>query len=548
MRDSQHNSSHTKLVSAASSSADPDLASPVRLLDEGEVDDPRAACEAVGRPDLETEVAEAWSAFERAERVMASGQHSYTLAAHHVLGDVAVIEPVGRGGGGEVYRGRQEPPGRDVAVKLLHPGSGTVGIERFRREHGVLANLDHPNVVKVHRVGDVELPGGVHPYFVMQFVRGERPWDYAERKQLDAAERATLLAKIANGVAALHALGLVHRDLKPSNVLVKDTGEPTVLDLGLVRELETADSTITREGAVLGTERYMAPEQIEGGVATRQSDVYTLGVLGFELFTNGLPYKPDLRDKPALQKAIREADTERLPKSGLPQQLRVVLAKAMSRNPADRYRDAGELAADLHRFAADEPVLASPLGFVRQANLWAKREPVAAVLAAAVVVAVLLGAAASFGFGIAARQQAALAEQQRTLADEQRVIAEQEADVAEKALGYMTELFRAAEPAVAQGEDPLAASLLAEAAATLEFEDLPPAVELPIRRSLGRALMALGRGDEAEPVLRGGIDLIGDPADRRSIELRLILANAETPVGDSQLTDAEIKELLSDTG
>ncbi|HXG61588.1 MAG TPA: serine/threonine-protein kinase, partial [Planctomycetota bacterium] len=290
-------------------------------------------------------------------------------------GRYEIVREIGRGGMSVVYEARDRRLGRRVALKVLRE----VGPERVRREAEAAARLRHPNVVAVHEVGP--------DYIVMDLVAGRT---LAEAMpELDRGERLRILEAVAAAVAHAHAHGVVHRDLKPANVLLEPDGRVVLTDFGLARLVGGED--LTRTGAVVGTPHYMAPELVrgEGHRAGPAADVWSLGVMLYEALSGRRPF--DGATPLAIYERIVHADPEPLPGD-----FGAIAARALEKDPARRYPDAGAMAEDLRRARAGEPIRArrvGPLG-----RLWrrARRKPRIAALAV-----LALGALAAAG-GLAA--------------------------------------------------------------------------------------------------------------------------------------------------
>jgi len=274
-----------------------------------------------------------------------------------VFGDYDLLEEVGRGGMGVVYRARQRSLGRTVAVKMLlrRELASAADLARFRSEAEAAARLDHPGIVSVFEVGEQE----GHPFYSMQYVEGTTLARRLATAPIPAREAATILAQVAEAVQAAHQRGILHRDLKPSNILIDPDGCPHVSDFGLAKRLE-ADASVTHTGAILGTPCYMSPEQAAGsrGDVGPASDVWSLGAILYQMLTGRPPFQAASPMDTLL--AVLESDPP-VPRSINPavnRDLELIALKSLQK-PADlRYSSAGDLAADLRAFLAGEPVAA----------------------------------------------------------------------------------------------------------------------------------------------------------------------------------------------
>jgi tetratricopeptide (TPR) repeat protein len=291
------------------------------------------------------------------------------------LGDYRLCREVGRGGMGTVFEAVQVSLGRRVALKILPGGYALDGrrLERFRREARATARIHHPNIVPVYEVGEAE---GVH-FYSMEYIDGPNLAELIERERCDRDARAAhprdpkrpgssdpatialhiaQFAAIAEGLAEAHRLGLVHRDIKPANILVDRNGRHVLVDFGLVHDLDSA--TITRSGELLGTLRYMSPEQLSRRPAGTRSDIFSLGATLYEVLTLAPPFTGATeRD---IESAILFQDPV-LPRRHNPRlhrDIETILLKALEKNPERRYSSAEEFAADLRRFLRYEPIRA----------------------------------------------------------------------------------------------------------------------------------------------------------------------------------------------
>jgi tetratricopeptide (TPR) repeat protein len=260
---------------------------------------------------------------------------------------------------GRVYLAVQDRTEQVVALKVIRPGVfGEELRQRFDREVKILGRLRHPGVAAVHEAG----VAGDEPYIAMEYVDGLDLLSHVRKKQLGLRERLGLLALVCDAVQAAHDAGVVHRDLKPANILVDAGGQPKVLDFGLARLVGPTATRQTASGQILGTPSYMSPEQAAGERADPLSDVYSLGVIGYELLADRLPYS--LEDKP-LPLVIRTIiEEEPTPLSSHDRQLRgeieTIIGKALLKERERRYPSAAALASDIRHYLSDEPIEARP--------------------------------------------------------------------------------------------------------------------------------------------------------------------------------------------
>ncbi|MBI4612692.1 MAG: protein kinase [Planctomycetes bacterium] len=300
------------------------------------------------------------------------------------LGPVTISRRIGGGGMGAVYLGRHEGLDKDLVVKVLPKdfASDPVRLERFRREARACAALDHENVVKVHGCGSSE--DGVH-YLLLEYVKGKNLEEILKERggPLHLPEAMGYVRAIAAALAAAHQAGLVHRDVKPSNVLVSDEGAVKVADFGLVREPERSCATpdtaprlsISRPGEILGTPHFLSPEQADGRKADARSDLYSLGVLFFNLVTGSRPFTAAT---PAQVLVRHMVETPPKPSDlvpGVPAAVDATILRLLDKDPEKRHQSAGELLAELERL----PLAGHPSGPARRA-----RAVVAVVVLAAV--------------------------------------------------------------------------------------------------------------------------------------------------------------------
>jgi len=294
------------------------------------------------------------------------------------FGPYELLEEVGRGGMGVVYKARQKALDRTVAVKMIlatHLASPE-HIRRFQVEAWAAARLRHSNITQIHDVGQQH---GQH-YFTMEYIEGESLAQRIARQRLSFDAIVRLLSVVARAVDHLHAQGVVHRDLKPSNILLDRDDQPYVTDFGLAKVF-VAGSEATTTGVIAGTPSYMAPEQASGHSSEvgPASDIYSLGAILFELLTGEPPFRRENPLDTVLDILGREPRYPRQLNPRVPHGLELICLKCLAKSPADRYRSAAALADDLERFARHEPLSVRPPNLIEQLTHWTRREPALAL-------------------------------------------------------------------------------------------------------------------------------------------------------------------------
>jgi hypothetical protein len=341
-----------------------------------------------------------------------------TVAGGDALGPWTLVQPLGEGGMGSVWRARRNDRRfeGEAAVKLLKTGLfDAAAQERFRREGAILARLHHPGIAQLLDAG---ITAKGQPYLVLELIQGESIDRWCEARSLDPRQRIDLFLQALEAVAAAHGQLVIHRDLKPSNILVDDTGRVKLLDFGIARLLpgqgdEAAEQTaLTRVGTFALTPPYAAPEQFQGGALGMATDVFALGVLLYELLTKAHPSGLAASSTPlqyfhaAVEGRFKRA-SERAPgeRQVLRGDLDNILAKALAPLPAERYANVAAFADDLRRYLNDEPVVAHPGTLIYRAGKFARRNRLAVTAASAVVVALAVGLAATLWMGAEASRQ-----------------------------------------------------------------------------------------------------------------------------------------------
>ncbi|HEY1770566.1 MAG TPA: protein kinase [Chthoniobacterales bacterium] len=304
------------------------------------------------------------------------------------IGKYEILEEIGRGGMGVIYRARQRHSRRIVALKriLSYHADSQETLKRFRREAEAASSLDHPNILPIYEVDESD--DGV-PFFSMKFASGGSLHDVAPALRNDPREIVRLMAKVVRAVQYAHRQGILHRDLKPGNILLDGRGEPLVSDFGLAKWLDVS-SDLTRTLTIFGTPGYIAPEQAVGRAAaiTPAADVYSLGAILFDLLTG----RPPFLGEHALA-VIRQASEKTAPKlrslgKGFDKDLETICARCLEREPTARYRSAADLAEDLERWLEGRPIIARPISPPVRLWRWSRRNP---ALAGSVAAALIIG-------------------------------------------------------------------------------------------------------------------------------------------------------------
>jgi serine/threonine-protein kinase len=316
------------------------------------------------------------------ERVVAGGasqgdELTLATATFRSVGDYEVLEEIARGGMGVVFKARDRRLKRLVALKMILSGQMATSLERerFLREAELAANLDHPNIVTIHKVSEFQ---GC-PFFSMQLVEGESLARQIKSKQqegshYDADAAARLVATLAGAVHYAHERGFLHCDLKPSNILLDREGRPHITDFGLAKRA-SEDSSLSASGAILGTPSYMAPEQASGARKhlSRATDVYGLGAILYELLTGAPPFRAETVMETVVSVLERETTPPREVRRDVPRELETICLKCLEKSPQDRYASAAALADELDRFLQGEVIDTTSL--IPRLRRWNRREP-----------------------------------------------------------------------------------------------------------------------------------------------------------------------------
>jgi non-specific serine/threonine protein kinase/serine/threonine-protein kinase len=444
-----------------------------------------------------------------------------------MVGPYHLIEKLGHGGMGEVWLAEQQAPvRRRVAVKLIRAGMDSRDvIARFESERQALALMDHPAIATVLDAGTAA--GGL-PYFVMEYVPGPPITEYCDKHRLSVRERLKLFIRVCEGVQHAHQKAIIHRDLKPSNILVAEVDgkpAPKIIDFGIAKATSqklTPVTMLTRMGALVGTPEYMSPEQVDPGsedIDTR-TDVYSLGVVLYELLVGIVPVKlDDLKSLPLheLLRRIREDDAprpslrmrtlgdtsnaaarnRRSEASTITRQLRgdldAIALKALEKDRSRRYGSPAELASDIQRYLRNEPVLATEPSLVYKARKFARRH-VAAVAAGSAIAVALIALVVTLAIS-------------SVRVAHERDRANREAETSKKIAAFLTSLFQVSDPSEARGSAVTAREILDRGAAQIE-KDLAaePEVRAGLMATISDVYTGLGLYRPAEQLARKSLD------------------------------------------
>src|SRR5437867_4326003 len=300
------------------------------------------------------------------------------------FGDYELLEVIGRGGQGVVYRARQKSLNRTVALKVIGLGhwATEAHLKRFRREAEAAASLDHSGIVPIYEVG--ERDGSC--YFSMKLVEGGQLDEVIKREPMPIRRAIELIAKVARTVHYAHEHGILHRDIKPGNILLDQKGEPHLTDFGLARLVES-ESTVTRTLEILGTPSYMAPEQAEGEneAVSSATDVYGIGAVLYQLLTGQPPFAGGTTYETIKLLLDSEPRPPRLLNRKIDRDLSTICLKCLEKDPKRRYSSALALAEDLERWLKHEPISARHTGIFLRGRKWVRRNPTTAGLMASLI-------------------------------------------------------------------------------------------------------------------------------------------------------------------
>ncbi len=433
------------------------------------------------------------------------------------IGDYRIVRSIGEGGFGIVYLALQENPRRTIALKVIKSELASPQmLKRFEYEAQVLGRLTHPGIAQIYEAGTDKTDGRrVRAFFAMEYIEGKRMDQFAHEKQLDIPGRLDLVARVCDAVQYAHQKGVIHRDLKPQNILVDEHAQPKILDFGVSRATDSDIYTTTLQtthGQLIGTLPYMSPEQVSGDPAEvdTRSDVYALGVILYQLLTGKLPHDLSARPLPEAARMIRDEMPTRL--SSISRALRgdvdTIVSKALEKDKHHRYQSAADLAADIRRHLAGEPIEAKRGSgwYVLQKTL--KRYKLVAGFSVAIVV-LLIGASAALGVLYReAQRESEIAKREAERAEKESQVARREARRAQLVNNYLNRMLQSADARSDQGRDRTIREVVDNVVDWMgEALREEPLIEASVRATVGHTYTSLGQYEKAEKQLKIALTL-----------------------------------------
>jgi serine/threonine protein kinase/Tfp pilus assembly protein PilF len=423
------------------------------------------------------------------------------------IGHYRIVRLLAEGGMGCVYEAEQEQPCRTVALKVIRPGmTSPETLRRFEREFQTLGRLQHPGIARIYEAGKADTGFGVQPYIAMEFIQGRTLLEYADAQQLGTRQRLEVMIKVCEAVHHAHERSVIHRDLKPGNILVDETGQPKILDLGIARATNR-DEQLTRQtdlGQLLGTLAYMSPEQVlaDPSQLDPRTDVYSLGVILYELLAGHRPYMLSSRLEEAVH-TIREEDPAPLSLINRTYRgdIEIIVARALEKDKARRYSSAAELGSDIQRYLKDQPILARRASTTYQIQKFTRRHRALVLGIVSVFAALVAGIIASTWEALLARRAEQVATTESATAKAINDFLQNDL-LAQASASVQTRPDRKPDPNLT------VRTALDRAAARITGKfDKQPLVEASIRQTIGKTYRDLGLYPESDQQIERALDL-----------------------------------------
>lgn len=492
------------------------------------------------------------------------------------IGPYIVLRHIGRGGMGDVFECRQENPDRSVAIKLMRSGIDSPAMfRRFRREVEFLGRLAHPGIAQIFDAGVADIGASRVPYFAMEYVHGRTLTDYVKANDLSLAQRLALVASICDIVQFAHQQGVIHRDLKPGNILITEvTGDsagtrvtssstipsslniassltgpalPRILDFGIARMTEETPQSgtfVTEAGQMVGTLGFMSPEQVrnEPGKVDTRSDIYALGVILYLLLSGRLPHRIEGKNALDAARQVLEGDPPRLGTlvPACRGDIETIVATAMHKDKDRRYSSAAQLAMDLRRYLANEPISARPATASYLIRKFAARHKGLVTAAAAIA---LLSVSSGITIGVLYQRE----QQQRARAEIAQAAAEREAQQQRETVSFLVyDTFGAAAPSK-KGPSLRVVEVLDQAASGVDerFKN-DPGLRGSVRAIIANLFFASGQNEKAQTAIALAVEELqagGLSYSKMAIEATLLHANVQMALARYQRAE----ELFNDT-
>lgn len=474
------------------------------------------------------------------------GSSSHDPLIGQQVGPYEVQQRLGGGGMGIVYLATRSDGQfrKRVALKVLKPGMDSEEIlRRFRTERQILAALDHPNIA---RLLDGGTTGRGLPFFVMEYVEGQPITEYCEQEGLPVPARLELFRTVCSAVQFAHQNLVVHRDLKPANILVGADGTPKLLDFGIAKllnpDLSPQTLALTAAGIRPLTLEYASPEQIRGGHITTASDVYSLGVVLYELLTGVNPHRGDGCTVEEMVHRVTEVEPAAPSNAASPRESRTlagdldcIVLTALRKEPRHRYASVEQLSGDIRRFLEGRPILARKATVSYRFGKFVRRHRLGVAVGATALLAVLL-----FGAGMGALALRLARERER---------AEQQQRRAEQVTAFLTDIFEVSDPWRSSGETVTAREILDAGARRIgtDLQDQPE-VRSDLMETVGTIYQRLGLPDRARPLLEGSLEArrrrLGEE-DPKVADVLTVLANVHEDKGEFQAATGFVQRALA---